>query len=183
MVQHGHRQNQLNKNLTMSEKFTKKQIEQWKEWWVLFDDKGEGKIKWSEIGAAIRVFGWAPTNKQWIDIIHAMNGGDPEFPPLMEDLEKNEIDFDTFLKVLAQVAELPSTGTAADFTEGLKVFDKEQNGYVGVVEIQQILGSLGEQLTMDEIKETFKGVEENAAGQMKYADFVDHIMKIPESSV
>merc|ERR1712157_38363 len=161
LVQHGHRQNQLNKNLTMSEKFTKKQIEQWKEWWVLFDDKGEGKIKWSEIGAAIRVFGWAPTNKQWIDIIHAMNGGDPEFPPLMEDLEKNEIDFDTFLKVL----------------------DKEQNGYVGVVEIQQILGSLGEQLTMDEIKETFKGVEENAAGQMKYADFVDHIMKIPESSV
>jgi len=167
----------------MADQFTQDQLDEWKDYWELFDDTGNGKIFWKDVGAAIRSFGWAPTNKQWIDVLGKMEQGDaynPEDAPITgEDLAAKEIDFDNFLKVLAEVSTQEGSGTAADFCEGLKVFDKDQSGYVQAVEIQHILGSLGEQLSTDDINTIFKGVETNAAGMMKYTEFVDHIMKDP----
>merc|ERR1719510_2682888 len=92
----------------------------------------------------------------WIDVIHRMNDGDPEFPPTKEELNEKEVDFDTFLKILAEVSAMPSTGTAADFTEGMKVFDKDGNGFVLAVEIQHILSSLGENLSQAEVKRSLR---------------------------
>jgi Ca2+-binding EF-hand superfamily protein len=84
-----------------------------------------------------------------------------------------------FLPILATVSQLPSTGTKEDFTEGMKVFDKDGNGFVLSVEIQHVLGSLGESLGKNEVEEIFKGVETNANGMMKFEAFVAHIMADP----
>merc|ERR1711879_207690 len=56
--------------------------------------------------------------------------------------------------------------TKEDFLEGMKVFDKEGNGYVLAVEIQHVLASLGESLKQEEVDEIFKGVEVNSNGAM-----------------
>merc|ERR1719384_681783 len=95
------------------------------------------------------------------------------------DLESKQITFDEFLPVLAQVSEMPTTGTKEDFLEGMKVFDKEGNGYVLAVEIQHVLASLGESLKQEEVDEIFKGVEVNSQGAMKYEAFVEHFMADP----
>merc|ERR1719191_1682899 len=92
--------------------------------------------------------------------------GTKEDLPTKEMMNTNQIDFDSFLPVLAKVSELPPTGTKEDFLEGMKVFDKEGNGYVLAVEIQHVLGSLGESLRQDEVEEIFKGVEVNSNGAM-----------------
>merc|ERR1712110_869972 len=163
----------------MADKFSGDQIEEWKDYWELFDNEGEGKIYWNQVGSAIRSFGWAPTNEQWMRELHAMDGQEHEDLPTKDMMNTNQIDFEAFLPVLAKVSELPPTGTKEDFLEGMKVFDKEGNGYVLAVEIQHVLGSLGESLRQDEVEEIFKGVEVNSNGAMKYDAFVEHFMADP----
>merc|ERR1712077_31547 len=107
------------------------------------------------------------------------NGGEEDTLPSKADLDSKQLTFDEFLPILAEVSQLPSTGTKEDFTEGMKVFDKESNGYVLAVEIQHVLGSLGESLSQDEVAKVFVGVEVNSNGMMKYDDFVKHIMADP----
>jgi myosin light chain 4 len=163
----------------MADTFSADQIEEWKDYWELFDAEGQGKIYWHQIGSAIRSFGWAPTNAQWQSVVHKANGGEEDTMPTKEQLNSKQISFEEFIPVIAEVSKLPSTGTKEDFTEGMKVFDKDSNGYVLAVEIQHVLGSLGEALSQDEVANIFKGVETNSAGMMKYDDFVKHIMADP----
>lgn len=163
----------------MADTFSADQIEEWKDYWELFDMEGQGKIYWNQIGECIRSFGWAPTNKQWQEVIHKANGGEEDEVPSKEDLNRKQVTFEEFLPIMAEVSQLPSTGTKEDFTEGMKVFDKESNGYVLAVEIQHVLGSLGEALSPDEVAKIFKGVEVGSNGMMKYDEFVKHIMTDP----
>jgi Ca2+-binding EF-hand superfamily protein len=165
----------------MADKFSSDQVEEWKDYWELFDNEGQGKIYWSQVGSAIRSFGWAPTNEQWQKVLNEKSGAATEENPLPSkaDLSSKQISFDEFLPVLADVSELPTTGTKEDFLEGMKVFDKEGNGYVLAVEIQHVLASLGEALKQDEVDEIFKGVEVNSNGAMKYEQFVEHFMADP----
>jgi myosin light chain 4 len=167
----------------MADEFSADQIEEWKDYWELFDAEGQGKIYWNQVGSAIRSFGWAPTNEQWQQTIHVANGGVEnelgQILPSREDLASKQVTFEEFLPILAEVSKLPSTGTKEDFTEGMKVFDKDSNGFVLAVEIQHVLSSLGESLSKDEVDEIFKGVETNSNGMMKYEVFVAHIMADP----
>jgi len=167
----------------MADQFSADQLEEWKDYWELFDAEGQGKIYWNQVGACIRSFGWAPTNEQWQTTLHVANGGVEDamgsLLPSKDDLNTKQLSFDEFLPILAQVSALPSTGTKEDFTEGMKVFDKDSNGFVLSVEIQHVLGSLGESLGKNEVEEIFKGVETNANGMMKYEAFVAHIMADP----
>lgn len=166
----------------MADKFSAEQIEEWKDYWELFDMEGKGKIKWGQIGSAIRSFGWAPTNAQWQTLL---TPGEDDLGhqkmPTKQELDNKEVSFDEFLPIIAAVSEMPSTGTIEDFMEGMKVFDKESNGYVLAVEIQHVLGSLGEALSQEEIEAIFKDVKEDisANGQMKYDIFVKHFMADP----
>lgn len=164
----------------MADKFSADQIEEWKDYWELFDNEGEGKIYWGQVGSAIRSFGWAPTNEQWMSVLPGVERDENNALKCSKaDLESKQITFDEFLPVLAQVSEMPTTGTKEDFLEGMKVFDKEGNGYVLAVEIQHVLASLGESLKQEEVDEIFKGVEVNSQGAMKYEAFVEHFMADP----
>jgi len=165
----------------MADAFTSDQIEEWKDYWELFDAEGQGKIYWHQIGSAIRSFGWAPTNKQWQQVLHTQTApADTETKiPSKEDMNRKQVTFEEFLPIIAEVSTLPGTGTKEDFTEGMKVFDKDGNGYVLAVEIQHVLGSLGEHLSPEEVEAIFKGVEVNSAGNMKFDLFVAHIMADP----
>lgn len=166
----------------MADTFTADQLEEWKDYWELFDMEGKGNIKWGQIGSAIRSFGWAPTNRQWQQLL---TPGEDELGnhkmPTKQELENKEVTFDEFIVIMAEVSTMPSTGTVEDFMEGMKVFDKESNGYVLAVEIQHVLGSLGEPLSHEEIDSIFKDVKEDisASGQMKYDLFVKHFMADP----
>lgn len=166
----------------MADHFTADQIEEWKDYWELFDMEGEGKIYWNQIGSAIRSFGWAPTNADWQGVLTpGMDDLDNKLMPSKEDLNRKQVTFDEFLPIIKEVSEMKTSGTVEDFMEGMKVFDKESNGYVLAVEIQHVLASLGEPLSQEEVEAIFKGIKEeiSANGQMKYDLFVKHFMADP----
>ena len=54
------------------------------------------------------------------------------------------INFNEFLPILKEVAKNRDASQPADFIEGFKVFDKEQNGTIGTAELRHLLSTLGE---------------------------------------
>ena len=59
------------------------------------------------------------------------------------DLNSKQVTFDQFLPMLAQIRRQAVPPNMEDFFEGLKVFDKENNGKVLGAELRHVLVSLG----------------------------------------
>ena len=62
------------------------------------------------------------------------------------ELNSKRVSFDQFLPMLAQIKRQQVPPNIADFTEGLKVFDKENNGTVMGAELRHVLVSLGKKI-------------------------------------
>ncbi len=53
------------------------------------------------------------------------------------------ISFEEFLPLFNSQKQKKEQGSIEDFIEGLKVFDKEGNGYINSAELRHVLTSLG----------------------------------------
>ena len=56
------------------------------------------------------------------------------------------ISFEEFLPLFNSQKQKKEQGSTEDFIEGLKVFDKEGNGYINSAELRHVLTSLGKPL-------------------------------------
>lgn len=61
-----------------------------------------------------------------------------------------------------------------DLREAFKVFDKDGNGQISQSELKQVMLSLGENLTEDEIEEMVLEADIDGDGQVNYEGMVDH---------
>ncbi|KAG0046428.1 hypothetical protein BGZ83_008405 [Gryganskiella cystojenkinii] len=139
--------------------------QKFKEGFSLFDRKGNGTIASESLGDLLRALGQNPTQSQVHDLVAK---ADPS--------GSGQINFDTFLKILLREDGFKPAGTAAEFINGFKVFDKEGNGYINAGELRYVLTSLGEKLSDAEVDELMKGVEVDNSGKVNYEDFVKMIL-------
>lgn len=58
------------------------------------------------------------------------------------------MSFEEFLPIYLSCNSKKEQGTMEDFVEGLKVFDKDGNGFINSAELRHVLTSLGKQLDM-----------------------------------
>ena len=63
---------------------------------------------------------------------------------IIAELNNKKVTFEQFLPMLAQIKRQAEPANVADFIEGLRVFDKENNGTVLGAELRHVLVSLGE---------------------------------------
>eukprot|EP01136_Pigoraptor_vietnamica_P007931 Opistho-1_new@42655 len=139
------------------------QIAEYKEGFVLFDKKGDNKIALADLGRVLRSLGQNPTEaevKKTVDEI------DPT--------GTKRIGFDEFLPILTR--QRKETAKESDFIEGLKVFDKDGNGFMNAAELRHVLTSLGEKLTDDDVDQLLQGVEVDKDGSINYEEFVKMVM-------
>lgn len=139
-----------------------------KETFNLFDDVGDGKIDATQIGTLARALGLKPTQAQ------VTKAAGAEYKRTGE----KRLSLEEFLPIYEQLQKEKEVGTFADFMEGLRVFDKEENGKILVAELRHALLALGERLTVDEADEIVQGIED-AEGMVNYESFIKKVMAGP----
>jgi myosin light chain 6 len=139
-----------------------------KETFNLFDDVGDGKIDATQIGTLARALGLKPTQAQ------VTKAAGAEYKRAGE----KRLSLEEFLPIYEQLQKEKEVGTFADFMEGLRVFDKEENGKILVAELRHALLALGERLTIDEADEIVQGIED-AEGMVSYESFIKKVMAGP----
>ena len=77
-------------------------------------------------------------------------------------------------------------GAYEDLAEGMKVYDKNENGSMMAAELAHVLLMLGEKLNDEEVEDIMKACagQEDADGYIKYEDFIKKLLAgpYPESS-
>ncbi|XP_026691471.1 myosin light chain 3, skeletal muscle isoform isoform X3 [Ciona intestinalis] len=142
--------------------FSDEQLSEYRDCFSLFDKTGEDKIAYFEVGDCFRAFGQNPTNAEVTKVLNN---------PTPEELNSKTVTFEEFLPMLAQIKRQAVPSNIEDFIEGLRVFDKENNGTVMGAELRHVLASLGEKMNEEEIEQLMVG-QEDTNGCVNYEALV-----------
>ena len=149
----------------MDDKFTEKQMEEFKEAFSLFDKDGDGTITVEELGTVMRSLGLLPTEAEVIEIIKEI------------DTDGNGvIDFNEFLALMER--KMTFWDGEEDIKEAFRVFDQDGNGVISSAELRKIMTCLGEKLTEEEVEEMIKEADLDGDGQINYQEFVTMMTSI-----
>ena len=147
----------------MVENLTDEKIMEFKAAFELFDKDRNGKITSKELGTVMRGLGQNPTEEELKQMIREV------------DLDGNgTIDFKEFLCLM--VKKMKDTDTDEELLEAFKVFDRDGNGFITSHELRNIMNSLGENLSPEEIEEMIKEADLDNDGQIDYEEFVKMMM-------
>ena len=147
----------------MVENLTDEKIMEFKAAFELFDKDRNGKITSKELGTVMRGLGQNPTEEELKQMIREV------------DLDGNgTIDFKEFLCLM--VKKMKDTDTEEELLEAFKVFDRAGNGFITSHELRNIMNSLGEGLSPEEIEEMIKEADLDNDGQIDYEEFVKMMM-------
>uniref|UniRef100_A0A023FI34 Putative myosin alkali light chain protein n=2 Tax=Amblyomma TaxID=6942 RepID=A0A023FI34_AMBCJ len=145
------------------------EVEQAREHFEIYDMCAEGKVDCADLGSLLRSLDLRPTNATV-----EKNGG-------CAKKGEKKMTLEEFLPIYSQIKKDKDMGTHADFLEGLKVYDKAENGQMLEAELAHVLLSLGERLTdaeVDEIMQACAGtVDED--GFIKYEVFIKNVLAGP----
>ena len=99
----------------------------------VFDKKYEGKVDAFYIGDMLRALNLAPTQ------------GECEKRGQTQKAGQKTVSVEEFLAVYNEFYQMPEKtwGTFEDFMEGLKLYDKDQNGKLSLAELSQVLVMMG----------------------------------------
>lgn len=136
------------------------QLEEFREAFSLFDKNGDGSISSKELGIVMRSLGQNPTEAELYDMINEV------------DFDGNgTIDFDEFVTMMLRQMKTPQD-EEIELRESFKVFDKNGDGYISAGELRQVMMTLGEKLTDDEVEEMIREADVDGDGLVNYEEFV-----------
>ncbi|KFD61961.1 hypothetical protein M514_05662 [Trichuris suis] len=142
--------------------------EQCKDMFNLYDEEGDGKIDGTQIGSVVRALGLKPTNA----MVHKAAGEE------YKRKGEKRITFEEFMPIYEQLTKEKEVGSYHDYLEGLRVFDKEENGKILAAELRHSLLALGERMNSEEVDEMFEG-NQDAEGMINYEAFIKKVLAGP----
>eukprot|EP01121_Diplochlamys_sp_Union-15-3_P016879 TRINITY_DN582_c0_g3_i3.p1 TRINITY_DN582_c0_g3~~TRINITY_DN582_c0_g3_i3.p1 ORF type:complete len:157 (-),score=45.31 TRINITY_DN582_c0_g3_i3:34-456(-) len=131
----------------------------WKEAFSLFDRDGDGQIGTEEIGTVFRALGQNPTQAEVEEIKKEVGGPSVDFEKFKTLMKKHKKD----------------SPLEKDVREAFKVFDKENKGVISATELRNVLTTMGEKLTEEEVDGLLKLV--NKGGTVKLDDLISILLK------
>lgn len=140
------------------------QLSELEEAFLLFDNLGDCKIAFSQVGDVLRSLGHNPRES---DIMKFKNLSSPD----------ERLSLDTFLAIYHSISKSKITDTTDDFVDCLRHFDKDGNGFLSSAELRHILTTLGEKLTDEEVEDLLTG-HKDSQGNVNYEEFVNLVMSL-----
>jgi Ca2+-binding EF-hand superfamily protein len=132
-------------------KLTRENRELAREVFQLFD-KREGSIAVHEIGPALRGMGFNPT-EAGLAVLHRE----------LNSLTGGRVGFEDFCRVLEQQENF----TEEQVTGYLQTLDHQAAGYIDVKELREVMTSMGERLTQDEMQSIIADLDARGEGRIK----------------
>lgn len=132
----------------------------------IYDADGTNKVDAYDLGDILRALNCNPT----LALIEKMGGTKKRGEKLLS--------LEEFLPIYGQVKKEKEQGCYEDFLECLKLYDKNENGYMLLAELNHALLSLGERLEQEQVDALFKDClgEENDDGEIQYDQFLKKMM-------
>jgi len=135
----------------------------------IYDLEGVGKVDASNLGSIIRSLDLRPS-----DALIEKSGGTKKKGEKMLSLEE-------FLPIYSQIKKDKDCGAYEDLAEGMKVYDKNENGTMMAGELAHVMQNLGERLPDYQVAEivTTCGGQEDEDGFIRYEDFLKKVLAGP----
>ncbi|KAJ2226884.1 hypothetical protein GGF40_004243 [Coemansia sp. RSA 1286] len=138
--------------------FTESQLKELKDTFNEFDKDGNGSISREELELAMKTILGSEVQINAEELIRAV------------DKDGNgEIEFEEFLSLMAQYYNTSSEED--ELREAFKVFDKNGDGVISADELRQVMTSLGERLTSEEVSEMIREADVDGDGNINYEEF------------
>ncbi|KAF8794664.1 myosin light chain 1-like isoform X1 [Argiope bruennichi] len=145
------------------------EVEECRACFEVYDTTGEGKIDAHYLGSLLRALDLSVTEETV-----KKHGGTAK-------LGEKMLSFEEFLPIYSDVKKAKDIGQIEDLLEGLKVYDKNENGTMMAAELAHVLLSLGEKLVDKEVDEIFTSCcpPEDEDGYIKYETLLKNIFAGP----
>jgi len=82
-------------------------------------------------------------------------------------------DFPTFLKIISK--KLQDNGTEDEMRQDFKTFDYDETGYISTTKLRDIMTTMGQKLTRDEVNDMICESNPDDDGKINYDEFVTKI--------
>jgi len=142
--------------------YSDEQLNDFREAFTLFDDRGDDRINKTYLGEVVRALGLNPTES--------------DIKKCLKDIANDRISFEEFLPIYEDLSKRKDAPTEEDFVEGLRVFDKDGSGMINSAELRHLLTTLGERLSDEEVEQLLNGLEDKH-GNVNYEEFVRLLMR------
>ncbi|XP_071163988.1 calmodulin-like isoform X1 [Mytilus edulis] len=138
---------------------------EFKEAFLMVDKTDTGIIPKTELGKCVRALGLNPPE---IEISAIQATVDPE--------GNETIDYETFLSYVETKSK--EVHPDDELREALRVFDRDDNGYISAEELKRMMLTSGESLTEEEADEMMKLADKEGNGRVNYDDFVNMMLSV-----
>lgn len=145
-------------DLTVKREITKEEVQEYRVAFEIFDKDGDGEITYKELGSVIKSLGGAPTEEELKEMISELD----------ED-NSGTIDFSEFLILMKRY--MQDLDTEKDIRDTFHLFDNDCDGVLNAKELQNVMLTLGEKMTDEEIEEMIKEADTKGIGAVSYRDF------------
>jgi len=148
-------------NIDLQEwQLTNEQVAEYKEVFMLFDKDEDGVLSFPELAVVMKSLGQRPSDEELLKMVRDVS----------EDPVYHTIEFNEFLQLLSKQQR---SGTNYDsLKDAFSIFDKDDDGYIPVNEMRDILQSLGDKMTDQELDEMMAAADSDHDGFINYEDFV-----------
>merc|ERR1712159_87355 len=157
-----------NMSVTGKKKIKDEVLAEYREVFATFDIDGGGSIDTSELGNVMRSLGLNPTRDDVIEMVAEVDvNGD------------GEIDFDEFCTMMEKFKEDDDSDDSDwEMRAAFDAFDADGGGTISLKELGDVMKSMGENLTHEEIEEMIREADIDGDGEIDYEEF-KKMMDVP----
>ena len=143
----------------MVDQLSEKQIAEYKEAFNLFDKEGLGVVNPKSLGAIFKSMGHNPVEEELVEMVEEVDADGDGY-----------VDFPEFLFIMAR--KLKDNDTEEELIEAFKMFDRDGTGEISAADVKQVMATLGEDISQEEVDEMVKEVDGDKDGKINYDEFV-----------